>query len=106
GVAADDDLAVGTIDAWLMWKLTDGAVHATEVSNASRTMLFDIRELSWSQELCDLFGVPMRALPAVQPSSGRFGVVACGIDGLDGVPISGVAGDQQSALFGQACVAP
>src|SRR5436309_2531495 len=83
---AVDDLAVGTIDAWLMWKLTNGAVHATEVSNASRTMLFDIRELSWSPELCDLFGVPMRALPDVRPSSGRFGVVACGIDGLDGVP--------------------
>ncbi|MEY2404780.1 MAG: glycerol kinase [Acidimicrobiaceae bacterium] len=106
GVAADADLAVGTIDTWLMWKLTNGAVHATEVSNASRTMLFDIRTLAWSDELCALFGVPVRALPEVRPSSGRFGVVACGLDGLDGVPISGVAGDQQAALFGQACVAP
>src|SRR4051812_7830900 len=106
GVASDGDLAVGTIDSWLLWKLTNGAVHATEVSNASRTMLFDIRALSWSDELCDLFGVPMSALPEVQPSSGRFGVVACGLDGLDGVPISGVAGDQQAALFGQACVEP
>ena len=106
GVAADTDLALGTIDAWLMWKLTGGAVHATEVSNASRTMLFDIRSLMWSDELCSLFGVPMEALPEVRPSSGRFGVVACGLAGLDGVPIAGVAGDQQAALFGQACVSP
>ncbi len=104
GVATTDDLALGTIDSWLMWKLTNGRVHATEVSNASRTMLFDIRDLRWSEELCGLFGVPVRALPEVRPSSGRFGVVDCGIDGLDGVPISGVAGDQQAALFGQACV--
>ena len=106
GVEADDDLAIGTIDAWLLWKLTAGAVHATEVSNASRTMLFDIRTLSWSGELCALFGVPESALPEVRPSSGRFGVVAkgVGLDALAGVPISGVAGDQQAALFGQACV--
>jgi glycerol kinase len=104
GVNADDDLAIGTIDSWLMWKLTGGAVHATEVSNASRTMLFDIRALTWSGELCALFGVPMDALPEVRPSSGRFGTVQCGLPGLDGVPISGVAGDQQAALFGQACV--
>ena len=106
GVEADDDLALGTIDTWLLWKLTDGAVHATEVSNASRTLLFDIRTLEWSSELCDLLGVPMSALPEVRPSSGRFGVVACGLEGLDGVPVSGVAGDQQAALFGQACVEP
>jgi glycerol kinase len=106
GVAADADLAIGTVDAWLMWKLTGGAVHATEVSNASRTMLFDIRALAWSEELCDLFGVPMSALPVVRPSSGRFGVIAAGLAGLDGVPIAGVAGDQQAALFGQACVVP
>ena len=106
GVAADDDLALGTIDSWLLWKLTDGAVHATEVSNASRTLLFDIRMLSWSSDLCSLLGVPTSSLPEVRPSSGRFGTVACGLDGLDGVPISGVAGDQQAALFGQACIAP
>src|SRR4051794_32883819 len=105
-VTADDDLALGTIDSWLLWKLTGGAVHATEVSNASRTLLFDIRTLEWSSELCDLLGVPMSALPEVRPSSGRFGVVACGLEGLDGVPVSGVAGDQQAALFGQACVQP
>jgi glycerol kinase len=106
GVTADADLALGTVDSWLMWKLTNGAVHATEVSNASRTMLFDIRTLSWSDELCSLFGVPLEALPGVRPSSGRFGEVACGLAGLDGVPIAGVAGDQQAALFGQACVEP
>jgi glycerol kinase len=104
GVERTDDLAVGTIDSWLLWKLTNGDVHATEVSNASRTMLFDIRSLEWSEALCDLLGVPRSALPEVRPSSGRFGVVSCGLDGLDGVPISGVAGDQQAALFGQACV--
>jgi glycerol kinase len=106
GVKASADLAFGTIDSWLLWKLTGGAVHATEVSNASRTLLFDIRSLAWSAELCDLLRVPMSALPEVRPSSGRFGVVSCGIDGLDGVPISGTAGDQQAALFGQACFEP
>jgi glycerol kinase len=106
GVPADADLAIGTIDSWLIWKLTNGEVHATEVSNASRTMLFDIGTLSWSEELCALFGVPDAALPEVRPTAGRFGTVRCGIDGLYGVPISGVAGDQQAALFGQACVEP
>jgi glycerol kinase len=106
GVEATADLAVGTIDTWLMWKLTGGAVHATEPSNASRTMLFDIRSLTWSDELCELFGVPMTALPEVRPTSGRFGIVDCGLEGIDGVPISGVAGDQQAALFGQACFEP
>jgi glycerol kinase len=106
GVAADDDLAIGTIDSWLLWQLTGGAVHATEPSNASRTMLYDIRAGRWSPELCDLFGVPLAALPEVRASSGRFGVTADGVaPGLAaGIPISGVAGDQQSALFGQACV--
>jgi glycerol kinase len=106
GVEVSPDLALGTIDSWLLWKLTGGTVHATEVSNASRTMLFDIRTLTWSTELCDLLDVPVAALPEVQPSSGRFGVVDCGIQGLDGVPISGIAGDQQAALFGQACFEP
>jgi glycerol kinase len=106
GVAAGPDLALGTIDAWLLWKLTGGAVHATEPSNASRTMLFDIRALDWSAELCERFGVPMEALPEVRPSSGRFGVTdpAAGLPG--GIPVSGVAGDQQAALFGQACFEP
>jgi glycerol kinase len=106
GIDANADLALGTIDTWLLWKLTNGAVHATEVSNASRTLLLDIRALTWSDELCALLGVPMGALPEVRPSSGRFGVVASGIGlgALEGVAISGVAGDQQAALFGQACV--
>ena len=72
-IPVDDELALGTIDSWLMWNLTGGEVHATDVTNASRTMLFDIRALQWSSELCDLFGVPMSALPTVMPSSGRFG---------------------------------
>jgi glycerol kinase len=102
----DDDLAVGTIDTWLVWKLTGGAAHVTDPSNASRTMLFDIRSLSWSREMCALFGVPLSALPEVRPSSGRFGVTVA-TDGIPGaIPISGIAGDQQAALFGQACFSP
>lgn len=106
GVAADEHLALGTIDSWLMWKLTDGAVHATEPSNASRTMLFDIRTLEWSAELCDLLNVPIEALPEVRPTSGRFGETADTTSLGAGIPISGVAGDQQAALFGQACFEP
>jgi glycerol kinase len=107
GVAADAGLAVGTVDSWLLWQLTAGAVHATEPSNASRTMLFDIRARAWSPALLDLFGVPAAALPEVRPSSGRFGPVAAPeLEALAGVPISGIAGDQQAALFGQACFEP
>lgn len=102
-IPVDDDLAIGTIDSWLIWNLTGGAVHATDPSNASRTMLFDIRTLEWSPTMCELFGVPMSALPAVLPSSGRFGTTVA-TEGLPaGLPVSGVAGDQQAALFGQAC---
>jgi glycerol kinase len=106
GVAVDEHLAVGTIDTWLLWQLTGGQVHATEPSNASRTMLFDIGELAWSEELCELLGVPMGCLPEVRPSSGRFGTTAVGVGVPAGIPISGVAGDQQAALFGQACFEP
>lgn len=107
GVAADADLALGTIDSWVLWNLTGGAVHATEPSNASRTMLFDLEDLSWSGELAELLGVPVAALPEVRPSSGRFGTTALGTTALGaGIPISGVAGDQQAALFGQACFTP
>ena len=105
-IPVDDQLALGTIDSWLIWKLTGGAVHATDVTNASRTMLFDIRELEWSPDLCDLFGVPIEALPSVRPSSGRFGVTVADSGCAAGIPISGVAGDQQAALFGQACFTP
>jgi len=100
GVEADADLAFGTVDSWVLWNLTGGTVHATEPSNASRTMLYDIRALEWSAELCDMLGVPMSCLPEVRPSCGRFGTTE------DGIPVSGIAGDQQAALFGQACVTP
>ncbi|MCB9381218.1 MAG: glycerol kinase GlpK [Acidimicrobiaceae bacterium] len=105
-IPVDDDLALGTIDTWLLWNLTGGEVHATDPSNASRTMLFDIRTLAWSPEMCAVFGVPVAALPEVLPSSGRFGVTSdrCGVPA--GIPVSGIAGDQQAALFGQACFTP
>ncbi|HWE67937.1 MAG TPA: FGGY family carbohydrate kinase, partial [Acidimicrobiales bacterium] len=108
GVAPGPDLAFGTVDSWLLWKLTAGAVHATDPTNASRTLLFDIRRLAWDPELADLFGVPTSVLPKVGSTSGRLGTTAAGVvAGLPaGVPISGVAGDQQAALFGQACFQP
>ena len=98
-------LAFGTVDSWLLWSLTQGAVHATDVTNASRTMLFNIHEMRWDPWLLDLFGVPASMLPDVRPSSGEFGRTAnAGI--APGVPICGVAGDQQAALFGQCCFEP
>jgi glycerol kinase len=100
------DLAVGTIDSWIIWNLTGGSVHATDPSNASRTMLFDIHDMAWSDDLCALIGVPRSCLPEVHPSSGRFGVTTGGGGIPAGLPISGVAGDQQAALFGQACIEP
>jgi glycerol kinase len=104
--ATAGELAFGTVDAYLLWRLTGGAVHATDVSNASRTMLFDLHTLGWSDELLELIGVPRQVLPAVVASSGTVGMTR-GVPGLgDGVPIAGLAGDQQSALFGQACFAP
>jgi glycerol kinase len=105
-IPVDDDLALGTVDSWILWNLTGGDVHATDPSNASRTMLFDIRSLEWSAELCDLLHVPIAALPTVMPSSGRFGTTSdrCGVRA--GIPVSGIAGDQQAALFGQACFEP
>jgi glycerol kinase len=109
GVEADDDLLFGTVDAWVLWKLTggpDGGVHATDPSNASRTMLYDIGAGAWSDELCSLFDVPRRCLPEVAPSSGRFGVTDPAAAAGLRVAVSGIAGDQQAALFGQACVAP
>jgi len=105
-IPVDDDLAIGTIDTWLIWKLTHGAVFATDVTNASRTMLCDIRSRSWDPDLCTLLHVPIAALPTIVPSSGRIGTTdeRAGVPG--DIPISGVAGDQQAALFGQACIAP
>ncbi|MDD2414099.1 MAG: glycerol kinase GlpK [Eubacteriaceae bacterium] len=98
--AEKGELAFGTIDTWLLWKLTEGRVHATDYSNASRTMLFNIKSLKWDDTLCDKFKCPKALLPNVQPSSSKFGETS-----LFGgsIPITGIAGDQQSALFGQGC---
>lgn len=99
------DLILGTIDSWILWNLTGGAVFATDPSNASRTMLFDIGQTSWSDELSDVVGVPVSRLAEVQPSSGDFGSTSH--DALPkGISIAGIAGDQQAALFGQACFSP
>ncbi len=94
------ELLFGTVDTWLIWKLTDGKVFATDYTNASRTMLYNIRTLQWDKKLCDYFGIPMSMLPEVKKSSDHFGSVS--LLGQE-VPICGVAGDQQAALFGQAC---
>lgn len=96
------DALAGTIDSWLIWKLTKGAVHATDPTNASRTLLFDIDSRSWSDELCSIFSVPRSILPEVRSSSGDFGVASADFVGTE-IPIRGVAGDQQAALFGQGC---
>jgi glycerol kinase len=101
--AESGELAMGTIDTWLMAKLSGGHVHATDPSNASRTLLYDIRNLCWDDELLELFGVPRALLPEVRPSSGEFGSTDERTFGAT-VPIAGVAGDQQAALFGQGCV--
>ena len=100
--AAQGELAFGTVDSWLMWKLTGGRVHATDVSNAARTMLFDIRHNAWDPELLKLLHVPDSVLPQVFPSSHVFGECDAALFGAP-IPIAGVAGDQQAALFGQAC---
>jgi glycerol kinase len=94
------DVCAGTMDSWLIWKLTNGEVHATDPTNASRTMLFDIGTRSWSDELCSIFSVPKSVLPEVRASSGDFG--STDVFGTS-IPIRGVAGDQQAALFGQGC---
>jgi glycerol kinase len=98
-------LAFGTVDSWLLWKLTGGRVHATDASNASRTMLFNIHTGAWDHELLGLFRVPASLMPAVHSSSEIYEEVS-GIDGLNAVPIAGIAGDQQAALFGQRCIRP
>ena len=102
-LAPIEHLCIGTIDSWLVWKLTAGNAFVTDPSNASRTMLFDINTMQWSQEMCDLLHVPLSVLPQVQPSSGRYGVTTDVAGVPNGIPISGIAGDQQAALFGQAC---
>jgi glycerol kinase len=98
-------LAFGTVDSWLVWKLTNGTCHVTDVSNASRTMLLNIHTQKWDDELLRLFGVPASLLPAVRASSEIYGTVSNAL-GIEGVPIAGIAGDQQAALFGQMCLRP
>ena len=102
--ASDDRLAFGTIDSWLIYRLTGGAVHVTDVSNASRTMLMDLQTTKWDKELCSFFGVPLKALPVIKSSSEVYGLVADGP--LKGLPIAGDLGDQQAALVGQMCIEP
>jgi glycerol kinase len=98
--ADEGALLFGTVDTWLMWKLTNGKIFATDYTNASRTMLFNIKTLQWDKKLCDYFNIPMCMLPEVKPSSGIFGTMNI----FDAeIPIAGVAGDQQAALFGQTC---
>ena len=103
------ELLAGTVDTWLIWKLTAGVAHVTDYSNASRTMLFNINTLEWDRELCELLDIPMSLLPKPVPSSQEYGRIAKDIPGLEslaGIPICGSAGDQAAALFGQACFAP
>jgi glycerol kinase len=100
--ASDGELLFGTVDTWLIWKLTNGAVHVTDYSNASRTMLMDLEKGEWDSELLETFSVPRSMLPRIVPSSSVVGVMAAEHFGAE-IPIAGIAGDQQAALFGQAC---
>lgn len=105
-LAEKGQLLFGTVETWLIWNLTGGAVHITDYSNASRTMIFDVDKLCWDKYLCEKIGIPMAMLPEAVPSSKVYGTVAksvMGIEDLAGVPISGAIGDQPAALFGQGC---
>lgn len=104
-LAKDGDLLFGTIDTWLLWNLSGGRVHATDYSNASRTMIYNIRSLQWDEKLLHVLNIPANILPSVMPSSGLFGESTEDIFGAP-IPICGIAGDQQAALFGQACFTP
>jgi glycerol kinase len=104
--AREGRLLCGTTDSWVLWKLTGGRVHATDYTNASRTMLFNISTLAWDEEILARFGIPREMLPEVKPSSGIVGETVRIGDLPSGVPIAGIAGDQQAALFGQACFEP
>ena len=104
--AADGELLFGTVDTWLLWKLTAGRVHATDPSNAARTMIYDIRKNDWDDRLLGRLGIPRCMLPQVMPSSGIFGETDPAIFGGESIPVGGMAGDQQSALFGQCCFEP
>ena len=103
------ELCFGTVDSWLIWQLSGGAVHVTDYSNASRTMLFNIHTLRWDEELCELFGIPMSILPRPVGNSEVYGLVARDLpelEGLAGIPVCGSIGDQPAALFGQGCFHP
>ena len=105
-LANENKLCFGTVETWLIWNLTNKQVHVTDYSNASRTMLFDIEKLQWDETLCNKLGIPMSMLPEVKESSAIYGEIADNLPGLSelkGIPIGGAIGDQQSALFGQAC---
>ena len=99
------ELAFGTVDSWLVWNLTGGAVHVTDATNAARTMLYDIRKGRWSQTMCDMLGVPMSMLPEVRDCASDFGKSRADLFGVE-IPILGIAGDQQAATIGQACFEP
>jgi glycerol kinase len=99
------ELAFGTVDTWLVWKLSGGRLHITDVSNASRTLLFNIHTLDWDVDLLDIFGLPRSILPEIRSSSDVYGEIVV-VEELRGIPIAGIAGDQQAALFGQACFEP
>ena len=105
-VTRNENLCFGTTDSWILWKLTGGKSHATDFTNASRTMLFNIQKLEWDKDILKLFGVPKEILPRVLPSSGEFGKTIKIGKLPAGIPITGIAGDQQAALFGQTCFAP
>ncbi len=100
------DLLCGTIDSWLIWKLTDGAAHVTDYSNASRTMCFNIRELTWDQKILDILDIPRGILPDVRPSSEVYGTTGTAAGFGAAIPVASATGDQQGALFGQACFTP
>lgn len=101
--AENGDLLFGTIDTWILWNLTEEKIHITDVTNASRTMLYNIHDLKWDAELCEALTVPDSMLPTVVESSAVYGTAKSDIMGVAGIPVSGIAGDQQAALFGQAC---
>ncbi len=103
--AIEGKLAFGTVDSWLIWKLTDGRLHITDATNASRTLLYNIHTSDWDDELLDILSIPRSMLPEVRTSSEVYGEIS-GIDSLKGVSVGGIAGDQQAALFGQACFEP
>jgi glycerol kinase len=100
------EIVFGTVDTWMLYKLTGGEIHATEPTNASRTLLYDIRSLTWDPELLDIFGVPEAMLPEIKPSSGTFGTTVPAGARPGGIPVAGMAGDQQAALYGQGCWRP